>query len=70
MSNHPQWGAYDRGSCPEEPCEIERLMHGSESEVGTERFLPIVTYTLDEKSLAESWGECQGETLTSLIIAF
>jgi hypothetical protein len=27
-------------------------------------------YTLDEKSLAESWGECQGETLTSLIIAF
>ena len=26
-----------------EPCEIERLTHGSESEVRTERFLPTVT---------------------------
>jgi hypothetical protein len=34
----------DRGSCTEEPCEIERLTHGSESEVRTERFLPTVTY--------------------------
>jgi hypothetical protein len=43
-SNRPQWGAYDRGSCTEEPCETERLTHGSESEVRTEKFLPTVTY--------------------------
>jgi hypothetical protein len=43
MSNRPQWGAYDKGSCTEEPCETERLTHGSESEVRTERFLPTVT---------------------------
>jgi hypothetical protein len=43
MSNRSQWGAYDKGSCTEEPCEIERLTHGSVAEVGTERFLPTVT---------------------------
>jgi len=43
MSNHPQWGAYDRGSCTEEACEIERLTHGFEVAVGVERPLPTIT---------------------------
>ena len=43
MSNHSQLSAYDKGSCTEEPCEIERLTHGSVAEVGTERFVPTVT---------------------------
>jgi hypothetical protein len=33
----------DRGSCTEEPCEIKRPAHSSESEIGIERFLPAVT---------------------------
>jgi len=36
----------DRGSCTEEPCEIERLTHGFEVGVGTERSLPTITYTV------------------------
>jgi len=43
MSNRSQWSAYDRGSCTEEPCEIERLTHGSEVAAGVERPLPTIT---------------------------
>jgi len=43
VSNRPQWSAYDRGSCTEEPDEIESLMSGSEAEVGEGIPLPTVT---------------------------
>jgi hypothetical protein len=52
VSNRLQWSAYDKGSCTEEPGEVESLTPGSEAGVGVERPLPTVTEPTSLASLA------------------
>jgi hypothetical protein len=43
VSNRPQWSACDKGSCTEEPDEVESLTSGSEP--GVKEGIPLPTVT-------------------------